>query len=138
MPKPSVLSYLYHLLFEFLINACHLTYLLSKILLVLLHHSLSPRSLSPSPYKTLVSKNDSTKLVQESLLGTDWRGIKGQVLASGSNIKQPSRKKIIDSTSLGDSKSTDTSTGIPMDELCAVDSATVPSISRAVEASIPS
>ncbi|KAG2671031.1 hypothetical protein I3760_14G114100 [Carya illinoinensis] len=82
-------------------------------------------------------RKQRTELVQESLLGTDWRGIKGQVLASGSNIKQPSRKKIIDSTSLGDSKSTDTSTGIPMDELCAVDSATVPSISRAVEMEYP-
>ncbi|XP_065625745.1 rho GTPase-activating protein 7 isoform X1 [Quercus suber] len=72
-------------------------------------------------------------LLQESLLGTDWRSIKGQALAPGSSIKQPSRKQFIDSTSLSDSKSTEASTSMSMDELCAVDSASVPSTSRAAE-----
>lgn len=88
-------------------------------------------------FKTLVSKNVHLQLailLQESLLGTDWRSIKGQALAPGSSIKQPSRKQFIDSTSLSDSKSTEASTSMSMDELCAVDSASVPSTSRAAEA----
>ncbi|XP_061346282.1 rho GTPase-activating protein 7-like isoform X1 [Gastrolobium bilobum] len=70
---------------------------------------------------------------EESLLGTDWRNMKGQVLASGNGSRQPSRKPFIDSTSPSDSKSTEASTSISVDELCAVDSASVPSTSRAAE-----
>lgn len=70
---------------------------------------------------------------EESLLGADWRNMKGQVLASGSSTKQPSRKQFMESTSLSDSKSTEASTSISMDELCAVDSASIPSTSRAAE-----
>ena len=66
-------------------------------------------------------------------MGTDWRNIKGQVLASGSGSRQPSRKPFMDSPSLTDSKSTEASTSVSMDELSAVDSAAVPSTSRAVE-----
>lgn len=88
-------------------------------------------------FKTLVSKNvhlQLTHMPQESLLAPDWRSIKGQALAPGSSIKQPSRKQFIDSTSLSDSKSTEASTSMSMDELCAVDSASVPSTSRVAEA----
>uniref|UniRef100_A0A5B7AVZ7 Putative rho GTPase-activating protein 7 isoform X1 n=1 Tax=Davidia involucrata TaxID=16924 RepID=A0A5B7AVZ7_DAVIN len=70
---------------------------------------------------------------EESLLGADLRNIKGQVLTSCSSSRQPARKQFIESTSLSDSKSTEASTSISMDELCAVDSASVPSTSRAVE-----
>lgn len=70
---------------------------------------------------------------QESLLGTEWRNIKGQVLATGSGARQPSRKPFVDSPSLTDSKSTEASTSISLDELSAVDSATLPSTSRASE-----
>ncbi|TKY57139.1 Rho GTPase-activating protein 7 [Spatholobus suberectus] len=69
---------------------------------------------------------------EESLLGTDWRNIKGQVLASGNGSRQPSRKQFIES-SPSDSKSTEASTSMSVDDLGAVDSASVPSTSRAVE-----
>lgn len=80
---------------------------------------------------------DRKQRTEESLLGTDWRSIKGQVVASGSTVKQPSRKQFMDSTSLSDSKSTEASTSISMDELGAVDSAAVPSTSRAAEVEYP-
>lgn len=72
---------------------------------------------------------------QENLLGTDWRSVKGQILASGNGSRQPSRKAFIDS-SPSDSKSTEASTSISVDELGAFDSASVPSTSRAAEVRI--
>lgn len=69
---------------------------------------------------------------QESGLGSDWRNIKGQVLASGNGSRQPSRKPFIDS-SPSDSKSTEASTSMSVDELGVVDSGSVPSTSRAAE-----
>lgn len=66
-------------------------------------------------------------------MGADWRNIKGQGLATGSSSRVPSRKQFVDSTSLSDSKSTEASTNMSMDELCGVDSTSVPSTSRAVE-----
>ncbi|KAK7276660.1 hypothetical protein RIF29_17804 [Crotalaria pallida] len=69
---------------------------------------------------------------EESLLSTDWRNIKGQVLASGNGSRQPSRKQFMDS-SPSDSKSTEASTSMSVDELGAVDSGSVPSTSRAAE-----
>ncbi|KAJ6716293.1 RHO GTPASE-ACTIVATING PROTEIN 7-LIKE [Salix koriyanagi] len=68
---------------------------------------------------------------EEGLLGTDWRNIKGPGLATGSSCRLPSRKQLTESASLSDSKSTEASTNMSMDELCGVDSA--PSTSRAVE-----
>ena len=62
----------------------------------------------------------------------DWRNMKGQGLASGSGSRQPSRKQFTDS-SPSDSKSTEASTGMSMDDLGAVDSASLPSTSRAAE-----
>ncbi|PON75747.1 Rho GTPase activating protein [Parasponia andersonii] len=73
------------------------------------------------------------RTTEESLLGTDWRNIKGQVLASGSINRQPGRKPFMESTSLSDSKSTEASASISVDDLSAVDSAAVPSTSRAAE-----
>lgn len=72
--------------------------------------------------------------LQENLMGTDWRNIKGQVLASGNGSRQPSRKQFVES-SPSDSKSTEASTSMSVDDLGAVDSASVPSTSRAAEVS---
>ncbi|KAL2973203.1 hypothetical protein AAZX31_14G034300 [Glycine max] len=69
---------------------------------------------------------------EESLLGTDWRNIKGQVMASGNGTRQPSRKQFLES-SPSDSKSTEASTSMSVDDLGALDSASVPSTSRAAE-----
>lgn len=66
-------------------------------------------------------------------MGADLRNIKGQLLTSGSSSRVPSRKQLIESTSLNDSKSTDASTSLSMDDFCAVDSAALPSTSRAAE-----
>nr|POE91078.1 rho gtpase-activating protein 7 [Quercus suber] len=98
------------------------------------NHNSQQRFLQQDFDTTLAYCNQERKQrTEESLLGTDWRSIKGQALAPGSSIKQPSRKQFIDSTSLSDSKSTEASTSMSMDELCAVDSASVPSTSRAAE-----
>lgn len=71
---------------------------------------------------------------EESTLGAELRNIKGHVLAPGSNNRQPARKHLIDSPSFSDSKSTEASTSVSMDELCAVDSASsMPSTSRVAE-----
>ncbi|KAM1999917.1 hypothetical protein ACFX16_007288 [Malus domestica] len=73
---------------------------------------------------------------EESLLGEDWRTIKGQILASGSSVRQPSRKQFMDPASISESKSTDASKSLSVDELSAVDSVSMPSTSRAPEASV--
>ena len=73
---------------------------------------------------------------QENLLGADWRNVKGQILASGSGTRQPSKKQFTDTGSLSESKSTDVSTSLSVDELSAVDSASIPSTSRAAEVSV--
>jgi len=73
-------------------------------------------------------------MLQEGLLGTDRKHIKGPGLATGSSSRQPSRKQFMESANLSDSKSTEASTNMSMDELCGVDSA--PSTSRAVEVTV--
>ncbi|KAK4278864.1 hypothetical protein QN277_016646 [Acacia crassicarpa] len=72
---------------------------------------------------------------EENLLGAEWRGVKEQALASGNGSRQPSRKRPVDSNSPCDSKSTDASTSMSVDELCAIDSTSLPSTSRAAEVS---
>lgn len=74
-----------------------------------------------------------TLLGQDYFWGTDWRNVKGQLLASDTNSRPPGRKPFTDSTSLSDSKSTEASTSISVDDLSAVDSAAMPSTSRAAE-----
>ncbi|XP_015873668.3 rho GTPase-activating protein 7 [Ziziphus jujuba] len=97
-------------------------------------HNSQQRFLQQDFDTTLAFCNHERKQrTEESLLGTDWRNIKGQVLVSGSGSRQPNRKPFMDSTSLTDSKSTEASTSMSMDELSAVDSAAVPSTSRAAE-----
>ncbi|CAI8586704.1 unnamed protein product [Vicia faba] len=92
-----------------------------------------PRFLQQDFDSTLAYCNHERKQrTEESVLGNDWRNIKGQVLASGNGTRQPSRKPFIDS-SPSDSKSTEASTSMSIDELGVVDSGSVPSTSRAAE-----
>lgn len=66
-------------------------------------------------------------------MGADGRNIKGQLLAHGSNSRLPSRKQFIEPSSLTDSKSTEASTSLSVDDFPAVDSGAVPSTSRVAE-----
>ncbi|KAJ6409291.1 hypothetical protein OIU84_008897 [Salix udensis] len=96
------------------------------------NHNPQQRFLQPDFDTTIAFVNHERKQrTEEGLLGTDWRNIKGPGLATGSSCRQPSRKQLTESASLSDSKSTEASTNMSMDELCGVDSA--PSTSRAVE-----
>ncbi|KAI3450037.1 hypothetical protein Pfo_006702 [Paulownia fortunei] len=82
---------------------------------------------------TLAVCNHERKQRTEELLGADLRNIKGQLSTSGSSNRQPSRKQFMESTNLSDSKSSEASTSLSIDNLCAVDSASLPSTSRAAE-----
>lgn len=98
------------------------------------NHNSQQRFLQQDFDSTLAFVNHERKQrTEENLLGADWRNIKGQGLATGSSNRLP-RKQLVESTSLSDSKSTEASTNVSMDELCGVDSASVPSTSRPIEA----
>ncbi|XP_054798173.1 rho GTPase-activating protein 7-like isoform X2 [Prosopis cineraria] len=77
--------------------------------------------------------NERKQRAEENLFGAELRAVKGQALASSNGCKQPSWKQPVDSTSPCDSKSTEASTSMSVDELCAVDSTSLPSTSRAAE-----
>ncbi|PIN06504.1 hypothetical protein CDL12_20937 [Handroanthus impetiginosus] len=81
---------------------------------------------------TLAVCNHERKQRTEEL-GADPRNIKGQLLTSGSSSKHPSRKQLFESTSLNDSKVSEASTSLSIDNLYAVDSASLPSTSRVTE-----
>ncbi|KAJ0021548.1 hypothetical protein Pint_30843 [Pistacia integerrima] len=99
------------------------------------NHNSQQRFLPQDFDTTLAFVNHERKQrTEENLLGADWRNVKGQVSATGSSSRLPSRKQFMESTSLSDSKSTEASTTVSLDDL-AVDSASVPSTSRAVEVS---
>ncbi|XP_031386516.1 rho GTPase-activating protein 7 isoform X2 [Punica granatum] len=66
---------------------------------------------------------------EETLLG-DWRR---QVLACGSSSRLPSGKQFLESTPPSDSRSTEASTSLSLDDLGAVDSGSLPSTSRPTE-----
>ncbi|PWA75680.1 Pleckstrin homology domain-containing protein [Artemisia annua] len=70
---------------------------------------------------------------EETLLGAELKNNKGQTLMNGNTSRQPSRKHFLDSPSLSDSKSTEVSTSLSMDDLGVVDSAGIPSTSRPAE-----
>ncbi|KAI3704237.1 hypothetical protein L1987_74453 [Smallanthus sonchifolius] len=70
---------------------------------------------------------------EETSLGVESRNIKGETLMNGNTKRQPSRKKFLDSSSLSDSKSTEGSTILSMDDFGAVDSTGMPSTSRPAE-----
>ncbi|KAF2291953.1 hypothetical protein GH714_042295 [Hevea brasiliensis] len=96
------------------------------------NHSTQQRFLQLDFDATLDFVNHERKQrTEESLLEADWRNVKGTGLATGSSNRQPPRKQFVESTSLNDSKSTEASTNMSMDEFCGVDSA--PSTSRAIE-----
>ncbi|XP_031121526.1 rho GTPase-activating protein 7-like isoform X2 [Ipomoea triloba] len=82
---------------------------------------------------TLAFCNHERKQRTEELFGSELRNIKGQVLTSGSTSRQPGRKHSLETTSLSDSKSTEASASLSMDELGGVDSVSVPSTSRVTE-----
>ncbi|WJX59277.1 Rho GTPase-activating protein 7, variant 3 [Trifolium repens] len=94
-----------------------------------------PRFLQQDFDSTLAFVNHERKQrTEESIVGNnDWRNIKGQVLASGNGSRQPSRKPPFIDSSPSDSKSTEASTSMSVDELGVVDSGSVPSTSRAAE-----
>ncbi|XP_050237081.1 rho GTPase-activating protein 7 isoform X1 [Mercurialis annua] len=96
------------------------------------NHSTQQRFLQQDFDTTLAFVNHERKQrTEENLLGPDWRNVKGTGVTTGSSSRQPSRKHFMESTSLSDSKSTEASTNMSVDDLCGVDSA--PSTSRAVE-----
>ncbi|KAJ6302790.1 hypothetical protein OIU77_016810 [Salix suchowensis] len=96
------------------------------------NHNPQQRFLQQDFDTTLAFVNHERKQrTEEGLLGTDRRHLKGPGLATGSSSRQPPRNQLMESTSIGDSKSTEASTNMSMDELCGIDSA--PSTSRAVE-----
>lgn len=69
---------------------------------------------------------------EENSLGAELRNIKGQISTSGNNNSRQNKitkQHLIDSTSLSDSKSTEASTSLSMDDFGAVDSACIPSTS---------
>ncbi|XP_060216119.1 rho GTPase-activating protein 7-like isoform X2 [Lycium barbarum] len=82
---------------------------------------------------TLAFCNHERRQRSQELLGADTRNVKGQVLTSGASSRQLARKLLLDSP-LSDSKSTEASTSLSLDELGAVDSPCGPCTSRAVEA----
>lgn len=97
------------------------------------NHSSQQKFLQQDFDTTLAFCNHERKQrTEESVLGSDWRNLKGHVLASGSS-RPSSRKQFLDSSNLSDSRSTEASTSISMDDICAVDSASMPSTSRAAE-----
>ncbi|XP_070018475.1 rho GTPase-activating protein 7-like isoform X2 [Nicotiana sylvestris] len=82
---------------------------------------------------TLAFCNHERRQRSEEFLGADMRNVKGQVLKSGPSSRQPARKLFLDTT-LSDSKSTEASTSLSLDELGAIDSPSVHSTSRTAEA----
>ncbi|XP_047254879.1 rho GTPase-activating protein 7 isoform X4 [Capsicum annuum] len=81
---------------------------------------------------TLAFCNHERRQRSEEPLGADMRNFKGQVLTSGASSRQPVRKLFLDTT-LSDSKSTEASTSLSLDELGNIDSPCGPSTSRAIE-----
>jgi len=75
----------------------------------------------------IYSRTMAYRLLQENSLGAELRNLKGQALVNG---RQPGRKQFLDSTSLSDSKSTEASTSLTMDDFGAAD---LPSTSRPAE-----
>ncbi|KAJ6755019.1 RHO GTPASE-ACTIVATING PROTEIN 7 [Salix purpurea] len=83
------------------------------------NHNPQQRFLQQDFDTTLAFVNHERKQrTEEGLLGTDRRHLKGPGLATGSSSRQPPRNQLMESTSIGDSKSTEASTNMSMDELC--------------------
>lgn len=98
------------------------------------NHNSQQRYLQQDFDTTLAFCNHERKQrTEDNSLGTDLRNIKGQALTSASSSRQPARKQFLDSTSMSDTKSTEASTSISMDEFGTVD---MPSTSRAAAAEV--
>ncbi|MBA0817173.1 hypothetical protein Gohar_001760 [Gossypium harknessii] len=98
------------------------------------NHNSQQRFLQQDFDTTLAYCNHERKQrTEESLLGPDWRNVKGQGLAIGNSTRQPTRKQFVDSPNLSDSKIIEASPNMSINELCAVGSASIPSTSRAAE-----
>ncbi|KAK6925493.1 Ternary complex factor MIP1, leucine-zipper [Dillenia turbinata] len=97
------------------------------------NHNSQPKFLQQDFDTNLAYCNHERKQrTEESFLGSEWRNARCHIVASG-NSGRHSRKQPLESTSLGDSKSTEASTNMLMDDLCGVDSTSVPSTSRVAE-----
>ncbi|KAL4332449.1 hypothetical protein GQ457_07G043160 [Hibiscus cannabinus] len=96
------------------------------------NHNSQQRFLQQDFDTTLAFCNHERKQrTEESLLGSDWRNAKGEESTVGNNSRPLTRKQLIESSSLSDSKSTELSANnMSMDE---VNSASIPSTSRAAE-----
>ncbi|KAK6118071.1 hypothetical protein DH2020_048185 [Rehmannia glutinosa] len=81
---------------------------------------------------TLAVCNHERRQRTEDLTGADLRNTKGQLSASGSSNRQPSRKEFMETSNLSDSKSNESTKSVSIDNLRAVDSASLPSTSRVV------
>ncbi|XP_071704656.1 rho GTPase-activating protein 7 isoform X2 [Rutidosis leptorrhynchoides] len=99
------------------------------------NHNSQPRFFQQDFDTTLAFINHERKQrTEENSLGTELRNNKGQTLNSGNSSRQPTRKQpILDSASLSDSRSTEASTSLSIDDFGAVDSASLPSSSRPTE-----
>ncbi|KAI3523870.1 hypothetical protein L1887_02336 [Cichorium endivia] len=100
------------------------------------HNHNPPQRFFQQDFDTTLAyiNHERKQRTEESTLGTEMRNNKGQMLTSGNgNNRQVARKQLIDSTSLSDSKSTEPSTSLSMDDFGAVDSACMPSSSRPPE-----
>ncbi|GMI81623.1 hypothetical protein like AT5G19390 [Hibiscus trionum] len=95
------------------------------------NHNSQQRFLQQDFDTTLAFCNHERKQrTEESLLGSDLRSVKGQELAVGNSSRPPTRKQLMEPSSLSDSKSTELSANMSMDE---VNSTSIPSTSRAAE-----
>ncbi|KAI8573294.1 hypothetical protein RHMOL_Rhmol01G0267100 [Rhododendron molle] len=74
---------------------------------------------------------------EESLFGAELKNIKGPMMTSGISSKQLAKKQFLDSASFSDSRGTAASINISMDELCGVNSLSMPSTSRVSEVNYP-
>ncbi|XP_047982795.1 rho GTPase-activating protein 7-like isoform X2 [Salvia hispanica] len=71
---------------------------------------------------TFADCNRERRQRTEESMGSDARNIKGQLLAYGSNGRPPSRKQLTEPPSLSNSKSTEASTSLAMDDFPVVES----------------
>uniref|UniRef100_A0A7N0TIN8 Uncharacterized protein n=1 Tax=Kalanchoe fedtschenkoi TaxID=63787 RepID=A0A7N0TIN8_KALFE len=99
-----------------------------------IQNSKPQQKFHPQDFDTTLAhvNHERKQRTEESSLSADWRNIKGQVLTS-SNVKHLPRKQALEHMNTSDSRSTEASPSVSADELCANDSASVPSSSRIVE-----
>ncbi|KAH6814308.1 Rho GTPase activation protein with PH domain-containing protein [Perilla frutescens var. frutescens] len=82
---------------------------------------------------TLAVCNHERKQRTEDVSGADLRNIKGQLSTSAVSNRQASWKQFLESAKPSDSKNSEASTSFSIDNLSAVDSASLPSTSKVAE-----